>query len=327
MRERASGEAEARGAASRPGAPARLRIGTRASPLALWQARHVGERLVAMHAGLEVELVEIRTSGERFAEQSLQQMGTGIFTAEIDAATLDGRVDVGVHSLKDLPTEPHPGLCLAAVPERESALDAWICASGQALEELPPRSRIGTSSPRRAAQLLHLRADLTIVPLRGNVETRLGKVQNGDVAGTVLAHAGLRRLGYEERIVSLLPAERMVPAVGQGALAVVARCDRAGVVALVAAIEDPVARACVEAERGFLRVLRGGCQVPAGALATLAPEGDGLRIEALVASLDGAQLLRAAARGAVRDAGEVGARVARELIERGARRILAGFGR
>jgi hydroxymethylbilane synthase len=305
-----------------------LKLGTRGSPLALWQARWVVEALRRAGAGLDVEIVTIRTRAESFPEKDIAAIGVGVFTREIDEALRRGEIDLGVHSMKDVPSELAPGLEIAAVPERESPLDAFIAHDGSRLEALPRGAKIGTSSPRRRSQLLHFRPDFVVAPLRGNVGTRLRKLEAEGFAGTVLAHAGLLRLGEEGRITQLLPTETMLPAVGQGALAVVARAGERELAALLGAIDHAPSRARARAERSFLRRLRGGCQVPAGALATWS-EGDAgggdLRLEAVVASPDGATLFRGAATGPAAEAEAIGLRLAQDLLERGAERILAAL--
>ena len=308
-----------------------MRIGTRGSRLALWQSERVRDLLRLIDHSLEITIVTIRSSGEKFPDDSFADIGIGVFTREIDQAVLDGRVDIGVHSLKDLPTDLPPGLVLAAVPQRGPTADAWVAASGVALGDLPAGARIGTSSPRRQAQLLHWRKDLDVVPLRGNVETRLRHVREQGLGGTILAEAGLRRLGAEEHITEVLPAKLMLPAVGQGALGVVAREDQQEIRELVGALEHLPSRLCVNAERAFLRELRGGCLVPAAALATCEMTNEGmadtsgstLRLEGAIGATDGSTLLRAHASGTVDEALVIGERLAQELLARGGDSILA----
>ncbi|MBI4585810.1 MAG: hydroxymethylbilane synthase [Planctomycetes bacterium] len=299
-----------------------LKVGTRGSPLALWQAEHIASQLVQRDPRLHVEIVAIRTAGEKYAEWDFREIGVGVFTREIDQALLEGRVDFAVHSLKDLPTDLPEKLILAAVPERESPFDAWISGTGTPLEKLPPGARIGTSSPRRQAQILHRRRDLEVVPLRGNVETRLRKIGELGLAGTILAYAGLHRLGKDRCITALVPADWILPAVGQGALAVVARQDRLEVVERLQAIEHRPSRRRVAAERAFLKALRGGCQVPAAALATLDGAGRTLRLEGMVATADGAKLLRDAVEGPSEECERLGLELAQSLLQRGGDRIL-----
>jgi hydroxymethylbilane synthase len=303
----------------------RLKIGTRGSPLALWQARWAEEALRQLVPNAEIELVRIRTLSENFPERPAAEIGVGIFTRELDDALRRGEVDLAVHSLKDIPSQLEPDLVIAAVPARESPFDAFLSRDGTPLEKLAAGARIGTGSPRRKAQLLHYRSDLEILPLRGNVATRIRKVRDLGLAGTVLACAGLKRLGEEAQITQILGEEILVPAVGQGALAVTACAQRDDIRALLVALDHPASHARITAERGFLRSLRGGCQVPAGALATFQGE-ETLRVLGVVASLDGAECLRGEVAGPVRDAEALGTRLAEELLGEGGARLLEGIG-
>ncbi len=304
----------------------RLRLGTRGSALALKQAHGVREALIARFAELEIELVEIRTLAEKFPEKAAAELGVGIFTREIDAALSRGEIDFAVHSLKDVPTQLPEGIVLAAVPERESPLDVFISRDGTRFEDLPPGAKIGTGSLRRQAQILHRRPDLQVVPLRGNVETRVRKMHELGLAGIVLAHAGLIRLGQEGRIAQVFPPEFLLPAPGQGLLGVTARASDGAVLEALRAIDHRPSRLQAEAERAFLRRLRGGCLVPAGALAR-GPEGEGagarLRLEALIAAPDGSECIRGEMAGEAEAARRIGERLAEELLERGGARIIA----
>jgi hydroxymethylbilane synthase len=300
-----------------------LVIASRGSQLALWQARWVAAQLQA--AGHECRIEIVKTTGDKITDVPLGMAGAqtgvkGLFTKEIEEALLDGRADLAVHSLKDLPTELPEGLTLAAVPEREDARDAVV---GKPLADLPPGARVGTSSLRRAAQLRRLRPDLKVESVRGNLDTRLRKLDQGQYDAIMLAAAGLKRLGWGARIAEILEPERMCPAVGQGALAIETRTSGAGLVAAYAAcsaLDHPATHAAVMAERGVLGALGGGCQVPIGAYATVA---DGrLRLLAVVISPDGAELVRAEAEGAVAEAAELGRKLGADLLNRGARRIL-----
>jgi hydroxymethylbilane synthase len=292
-----------------------LTIASRGSQLALWQAHWVEHRLAQM--GLESRIEIIKTTGDKITGVPLAQVGTkGLFTKEIEEALLEERADLAVHSLKDLPTELPPGLVLAGVPAREDARDAIV---GGRLGELPPGAKVGTSSLRRAAQLRKLRPDLTVESVRGNLDTRLRKLDEGRYDAIVLAAAGLKRLGWSGRIAELLAPEVMCPAVGQGALALESREIGAGKDAC-AALDDPDTRAAVTAERAVLAGLGGGCQVPIGAHATV--EDGRLRLLAIVASPDGAELVRAESEGAAADAAALGRDLAADLLARGARRIL-----
>lgn len=290
-----------------------LVIASRGSQLALWQARWVEQRLVAL--GRECRIAVIKTTGDKITGVPLAKVGTkGLFTKEIEEALLAGEADLAVHSLKDLPTELPAGLVLAAVPEREDARDAMVGAS---LYGLPIGARVGTSSLRRAAQLRRLRPDLALESIRGNLDTRLRKLDEGRYDAIVLAAAGLRRLGWGERIAEVLHPEVMCPAVAQGALAV--ETTAAGAQA-VAELDHAPSRAAVTAERALLAALGGGCQVPVGAHAAIA---DGrLRLLGVVASPDGAELVRAHREGTAGDAERIGRELGNELLERGARRIL-----
>ena len=308
-------------------AEARLKIGTRGSPLALWQARWVAAELQKAHPGIQCELVTIRTLAEKFPERGVAEIGVGIFTRELDEALLAGRIDLAVHSLKDVPSELPAGITIAAVPPRESPLDAFLTARGaekRRLDALPRGARIGTGSPRRKAQILHRRPDLEVVPLRGNVATRLRKVEELGLAGTILAHAGLRRLEEESAIAELLDPEVIVPAVSQGALGVAARDDGGIALHRAAALDHAESRIRVTAERAFLRQLRGGCQVPAGALATLegSSAGPRLRLLGVVASPDGTSLIRGEASGGADAAERIGVELAQDLLGRGGAAIL-----
>jgi len=289
-----------------------LVIASRGSQLALWQARWVSSQLSA--AGHECRIEIIKTTGDKITDVPLAKVGTkGLFTKEIEEALLDGRADLAVHSLKDLPTELPEGLVLAAVPEREDPRDAVV---GRKLADLPPGAKVGTSSLRRAAQLRQLRPDLQVESVRGNLDTRLRKLDQGRYDAILLAAAGLKRLGWGDRIAELLSPDQMCPAVGQGALAIE---TRAGFDA-VAFLDHPDTHTAILAERAVLRALGGGCQVPIGAYATVS-QGR-VHLLAIVAAPDGAQIIRAQAEGAANEAPKIGARLAADLLQRGARQIL-----
>ena len=292
-----------------------LVIASRGSQLALWQAHWVEGRLQAL--GHECRIEIIKTTGDKITDVPLAKVGTkGLFTKEIEEALLEGRADLAVHSLKDLPTELPEGLVLAAVPSREDPRDAIV---GKRLDELAPGAKVGTSSLRRAAQLRKLRPDLLIESVRGNVDTRLRKLDEGQYEAIVLAAAGLKRLGWAARIAEILDPDRMCSAVGQGALAVETRPNSPGFDA-VQPLDHAPTHIAVDAERGVLASLGGGCQVPIGAHATV--NGDRVSVRAIVASPDGAELIRGEAEGEARDAGEIGRRLGADLLDRGARRIL-----
>jgi hydroxymethylbilane synthase len=289
-------------------------IGSRGSALALWQARHVAARLQAL--GEETRIDVIKTTGDKLQEISLiTEGGKGLFTKEIEEALLAGSIDVAVHSMKDVPTEIPGGLTIAAIPERENPQDALV---GCSLAELEPGSRVGTSSPRRASQLHALGRGLVIETLRGNVDTRLRKLDEGRHDAIVLAAAGLRRLGWEDRIRELIPPEIMCPAAGQGALAIETRDDGGAAFCLMRKLDDGSARAAVEAERALLTALGGGCQVPIGAHARV--HHDVIRLIAMVAAPDGSRLIRGEAVGM--EPAQVGAELGATLLAQGAREIL-----
>jgi hydroxymethylbilane synthase len=303
----------------------RLRIGTRGSALALWQTEHVRARLHA--AGIETERVEIKTTGDLVQHVPLASIGgRALFTRQIDEAMLEGRIDLAVHSLKDLPTTLPDGIALVAVSEREDPRDALVGRGPIRWEELPHGAVVATSSLRRRAQLLHLRPDLEIHDVRGNVDTRLAKLEaNHQWSAILLAAAGLVRLGLEARIGERLPPAVMLPAPGQGALAVTARAgDHAAASAAARAVHHSATARAVAAERGFLRTLEGGCQVPVAAHA--APRGDQLHLHGRVVSLRGERAVEGEDASAGRDEQEadlLGARLAERLLEQGAASILA----
>ena len=296
-------------------APKTLTIGSRGSQLALWQARHVASRLEQLGAATRIEI--IKTTGDRLQTASLIEAGgKGLFTKEIEEALLAGVIDIAVHSLKDLPAETPSGLVIAAIPEREDPRDALI---GRRLNDLPNGARVGTSSSRRAAQLLHLRPDLRTQPIRGNVDTRLRKSKTAEYDAIVLAVAGLRRLRLDNEITEVLSPDQMCPAAGQGALAIETRADDPARDLCVALNHEPTSRA-VTCERAVLAALGGGCQLPLGAFAHL--RDDLLHVLAVVVSPDGSKYLKATA--ASRDDSEtLGRAVAEDLLSKGARSILA----
>jgi hydroxymethylbilane synthase len=300
-----------------------LRIGTRGSPLALWQARHIADRLRPLAAPRAVELVEIETSGDRFRDVALTQIGgDGVFTKEIQRALLAGAVDVAVHSLKDLPTTIIAGLTLAAVPERGPAGDAFVSHKHRHFDELPPGAVVGTSSLRRRSQALHRRPDLNLVNLRGNVETRLRKLDEQDLDAIILAEAGLLRLNLDSAITELLDLQWMLPAVGQGALGLECRADDADTRGLLQRLNDGPTRQAVLAERALLRSLGGGCLLPIGASSRV--EGERLLLRGVVLSPDGKQRIAAEHNGVAADAEAVGRQLAQMMLAAGAREWLPG---
>jgi hydroxymethylbilane synthase len=303
----------------------RLRVGTRTSRLALWQTDHVSARLEARWPGLRVERVPITTLGDRVTNVAISKIGDkGIFTRELEDALRAGTIDLAVHSLKDLPTETPAGLRLGAVLEREDPRDALVALPDATLAALPSGARVGTSSLRRRAQLATVRPDVEIVDIRGNVPTRLDKVWRGDVNAVLLALAGLNRLGLESHVSQVFDPDELLPAPGQGALAVQIRADQEQMAGIVATLDHAATRVATTAERALLGFLEGGCQVPVGALAEFDDTGS-LVLRGVVASLDGLQVIRrrAAARVAsVEDAKELGESLGRELLEAGGREIL-----
>ncbi len=300
-----------------------LRIASRGSQLALWQAEFIADALRSAHPDLTVEIEIIKTKGDRILDVPLARIGDrGLFTKEVDEALLDRRADIAVHSLKDVPTTVTKGLRLAAVGHREDPRDVLIGPRGAdvSIGRLPPGARVGTSSLRRRAQLHHLRPDLQVVDLRGNLNTRLAKLDAGEYDAIILAAAGVLRLGWEDRISAYLDTDDWLPAVGQGALAIVAREDDAVTQRTIDCLDDRSSSACVRAERAFLRELEGGCQVPIAALARV---WDGrISMEGLVASLDGERVLREHDYGALADPEALGIRLATRLESKGARDIL-----
>ncbi|MBU4270891.1 MAG: hydroxymethylbilane synthase [Planctomycetes bacterium] len=295
-----------------------LRIGARASALAQWQAEWVAARL--RQRGTEVELVPIATAGDRQSGAVGAIGRQGVFTKEIQHALLEGRIDLAVHSLKDLPTAAIEGLTLAAVPERGPPGDVLVSADGARLDELPRGARIGTGSPRRRAQLLHFRGDLIIKDVRGNVETRLRKLRQGDFDALVLAEAGLHRLGLAEQITQKLPVDIMLPAPGQGALGLETRTEDAPTRRLVAALDHPDTHAAVSAERTMLLALQGGCLAPIAALGRV--EDGLLTLAGRVLGRDGARMLESADSASPAEAEELGRRVAEALSAQGAAELI-----
>ena len=310
-----------------------LRLGTRASALALWQAKHIAEALKRLR-GREVELVQIRTSGDHLQTASVaaihEQIGSeagtkGLFIKELEEALIAGTVDLAVHSMKDVPTEMPPGLALAAITRREDPRDCLISRTGGTLKTLPGGARLGTSSLRRQAQLRHHRPDLDVVDLRGNVDTRLKKMDSGEFDSIVLAMAGINRLGLAHRVTQVLDEDVVLPAVGQGALGIETRADDLRTCELVAALNDEETRACVTAERALLEALQGGCQVPLGALGSL--RSGELHLEAAVFSAAGSEYVRCSENGSSEQARAIGLRLAAALIESGAEKLLRLAGR
>ncbi len=301
------------------GRPGPLRLGTRKSPMAIAQSQRVA-RLITERTGRAIELVGITTFGDVTRAQINQIGGTGVFVSGLRASLLAGDIDIAVHSLKDLPVAQPDGIVLAAVPARDDPRDALAARDGAKLADLPPGARIGTGSARRAAQLLLLRHDLCPVPIRGNAGTRLAKVASAEVDAVVLAYAGLARIGRLEVVSQVFETDEMLPAPGQGALAVECRSGEPDLAGLLACAEDPATRAAVTAERSLLAALQAGCSAPVGGYAA---GTDGLRLQAVIAAADGETALRASASGPAAEAEDLGRAVAAELLERGAGRYMA----
>jgi len=299
------------------GKPSKLRIGSRGSQLALWQANHVSALLAGR--GHEVEIEVIHTTGDKITDVALAKVGTkGMFTKEIEQALAAGRVDLAVHSLKDLPTELPGGFEIAAITERQDPRDAFCSRHFSKIEDLPKSARVGTSSLRRQAQLKAIRADLDIHPLRGNVDTRLRKLEQGEYDAIILASAGLKRLGKTEWIKQIIPAEVLCPAAGQGALGIEIRQGDARTRDLLSFLDDPIARAATTCERALLNRLGGGCQVPIGAFAT--KNAGTLHLESMVADPDGSRLFRDSRDGS--DPEKLGNAAGAALLARGGEQIL-----
>ncbi len=299
----------------------KLVIATRRSRLALWQAQHIAARLQAAHAGLSVELLPMSTRGDELIDRRLDQAGgKGLFVKELENAMSEGRADLAVHSMKDMPADLPPGFLLAAISEREDPRDALVSSRYKSLSEMPEGATVGTSSLRRQAQIFERHPGLEVRLLRGNVDTRLAKLDRGEYDAIVLAAAGLTRLGLEARIAARLEADAMLPAPGQGALGIECLAGRAELVALIAPLADPVSTACVRAERTVSRALGGSCTLPLAAFAQMV--GNQLRVRALVASSDGKRVVRSELEADAADPEALGNQVARDLRRQGADAIL-----
>jgi len=299
-----------------------LKIATRQSPLALWQAEHIRARLNALYPDLTVELVKFVTQGDKILDTPLAKIGgKGLFVKELEAALLDGRADLAVHSMKDVPMHLPEGLTLAVICEREDPLDAFVSNHYMHFGELPLGAKVGTSSLRRKCQILQLRPDLEIVDLRGNVGTRLSKLDDGLYDAIILASAGLKRLGLVDRIRDCLAPIMSLPAVGQGALGLECRSDDAELLKLIAPLQHEETSICVRAERAFNAYLEGGCQVPIAGYATLLND-DQLQIEGRVGSVDGQTLLKEQLVGEIANAEQLGEQLAQRLLAQGAGELL-----
>lgn len=300
----------------------RLRIATRKSPLALWQAEHVAQQIEIRNAGIQTELVPLRTEGDRIANVPLGNIGgKGLFVKELEHALLEGRADIAAHSMKDVPIQFPPGLHLPVILPRADPRDAFVALDVNTIEALPDGAKVGTCSLRRKCQLRAYRPTLEFLDLRGNVDTRLRKLGTGALDAVILAAAGLQRLGLAERIAELLPVEIIIPAIGQGAIGIECREHDAAVEALIAPLNDPATATCVRAERAMNQVLGGSCQVPIAGYATI--EDDRLQLRGLVGRVDASEILREEAYGSVSEPEKLGQRVANALLERGAAELLA----
>jgi hydroxymethylbilane synthase len=298
-----------------------LRIGTRGSQLALAQSRWVKENIEAKCPGVRVELVRIRTKGDKILASPLSKIGgKGLFVKEIEDALLGKDIDIAVHSMKDVPAELPEGLEISLFPKREDPRDAFVSNAYETIQDLPKGASVGTGSLRRSAQLLRLRPDLHVIPIRGNVDTRLKKMESGDLQAVILASAGLRRLGLEKRISQVLPTEMFLPAIGQGALGLEMRKADHSLRNLLGFLNHQETELTVRAERGFLKELEGGCQVPIAGYGRL--DGDKLLLQGMVANLDGSKLIRDEAFGAMERPEEIGVQLARKILASGADKIL-----
>lgn len=301
---------------------ANLIIGTRQSLLALWQSNYIASLLRKQYPDCQVTLKKIVTKGDRILDVPLAQIGgKGLFTKEIETELLDGTVDLAVHSLKDMPTVLPEGLCLTAITTRANVGDAFVSNKYASFSELPQGAVLGTSSLRRKAQLLAVRPDLKIVDLRGNVDTRLRKLDEGQMDAIILAAAGLERLGHADRIREIIPTTVCLPAVGQGALAIECRSDNKEVRDMLAFLNDLPTKQATDAERAFLGLIEGGCQVPIGVHAEV--ENDNVKIEAVIASLDGSKVLRNNITGPAVNAADLGRKLGQQMLAEGGEQILA----
>lgn len=301
-----------------------LKIGTRQSLLALWQSNHIASLLRQQYPDCEVTLKKIVTKGDKILDVPLAQIGgKGLFTKEIETELLDGTVDLAVHSLKDMPTVLPDGLCLTAITARANVGDAFVSNKYNSFAELPEGAVLGTSSLRRKAQLLAVRPDLKIVDLRGNVDTRLRKLDEGQMDAIILAAAGLERLGHKDRIKEVIPTDICLPAVGQGALAIECRSDNKEVRQMLDFLNNLPTKQATDAERAFLGLIEGGCQVPIGVHAEV--ENDTIKINAIIASLDGKTVLRDTISGKAQEAEVLGKQLGNKMLAEGGRQILASI--
>jgi hydroxymethylbilane synthase len=301
--------------------PSELKIGTRGSQLALFQANWVKDQLVQAHPDLHVTLIKIKTTGDKIQDAPLAKIGgKGLFVKEIEEALLQKRIDLAVHSIKDVPTEFPEGLHLSVITKREDPRDVLISKDGKPLKDLPQGAKIGTSSLRRQAQLLHFRSDLELIPLRGNLDTRLKKLKTMNLDAIVLALAGVKRLGFEKQITEIIPPEVSLPAIGQGALGIETRMADQEVENQIRFLNDRDSSIAISAERAFLKKLEGGCQVPIAAFARIV--GTTLQIDGLVGTIDGKRLIRHHVEGPIEKAESLGVELAEILLGEGAKEIL-----
>jgi len=301
--------------------PSELKIGTRGSQLALFQANWVKDQLGQAHPDLNVMLIKIKTTGDKIQDVPLAKIGgKGLFVKEIEESLLQKKIDLAVHSIKDVPTEFPEGLHLSVITRREDPRDVFISRDGRTLKDLQPGAKIGTSSLRRQAQLLHFRNDFELIPLRGNLDTRLKKLKTMSLDGIVLALAGVRRLGLEERVTEIIPTGISLPAIGQGALGIETRMNGREVEDQIRFLNDRESSVAITAERAFLKKLEGGCQVPIAAYAK--PVGTALQVDGLVGSIDGKRLIRHQVEGPVENAESLGIELAEILLAKGAKEIL-----
>lgn len=302
----------------------KLRIATRKSQLAMWQAEHVRDRLMAVHSELEVELVPLSTKGDKITDTPLSKIGgKGLFVKELEDAMLDGRADIAVHSMKDVPMHFPEGLGLSVILEGADPTDAFVSNHYRSLDELPEGARIGTASLRRGLQMREARPDLSILNLRGNVQTRLGKLDDGEFDAIILATSGLRRLGLDDRITQAMPPEICLPACGQGALGIECRLHDPELIALLAPLDDADTATRVRAERALNTRLEGGCQVPIAGHAVLDIENETMWLRGLVGNPEGTEVLRAEGHGSMHEPEALGIRIAEDLLDQGAGKILA----
>lgn len=298
-----------------------IRIGSRGSRLAIWQAEHIKAELEVRHAGITVTIQKIKTTGDKILDVPLAKVGgKGLFVKEIEDALLRNEIDIAVHSMKDVPAVLPEGLCIGAIPEREDPRDALLSRDGSGFLHLKPGARIGTSSLRRISQLLNQRPDITVHSLRGNLDTRIKKLEAGEFDAIVLAAAGIRRLGWADRITEYLPETISLPAIGQGALCIECREADSRTREIISPLDHRETNICVRAERAFLKRLDGGCQVPIGAYATMS--GDRISIEGFIASVDGRRMVREKRSGTTDNPEETGTALAENLLMQGGEEIL-----